>query len=285
VTEDLRRVAEQTFGWQQLRDEQLEAMTHVLAGRDVLVVLPTGAGKSAIYQTPTVLLDGPAVVVSPLIALQLRTARRRAGAGVAGAAHGRGPVRLPVVGATGQAGRGRRARRAGRDALRGGRGALHLVVGTRLPARLAPPRAVIERLGHPPVLALTATAAPPVRDDIAERLGLRDPAQVVAGFDRPNLHLTVQRFTEDADKRNAVTAQVRTLTSGPATRCGLVYTASRKDAESHAEQLARVGVHAAPTAPTPGTPAGGTCRCRTGPPPGRRPTCARWTSTTRRWQR
>ena len=66
--------------------------------------------------------------------------------------------------------------------------------------RLAP---VIERLGHPRVIALTATAALPVRNDIVERLGLREHRQVIASCDRPNLHLAVQRFTEDADKRHS----------------------------------------------------------------------------------
>src|SRR5918999_929411 len=68
--DQLRRGAEETFGWSQLHGEQLEAMEHVMAGNDVLAVLPTGAGKSAIYQVPALLLDGPTLVVSPLIALQ-----------------------------------------------------------------------------------------------------------------------------------------------------------------------------------------------------------------------
>src|SRR5947209_19787969 len=70
MPDQLRRVAEQTFGWLQLRDEQLAAMEQVMAGHDVLAVLPTGAGKSAIYQVPALLLDGPTLVVSPLISLQ-----------------------------------------------------------------------------------------------------------------------------------------------------------------------------------------------------------------------
>ena len=68
--DELCRIAEETFGWTQLRPEQLEAMEPVTDGHDVLAVLPTGAGKSAIYQVPALLLDGPTVVVSPLIALQ-----------------------------------------------------------------------------------------------------------------------------------------------------------------------------------------------------------------------
>ncbi|MFI9813797.1 DEAD/DEAH box helicase [Saccharothrix variisporea] len=67
---ELRRTAEDVFGWSELRPDQLTAMRHVLDGRDTLVVMPTGAGKSAVYQVPAVLRDGPTVVVSPLVALQ-----------------------------------------------------------------------------------------------------------------------------------------------------------------------------------------------------------------------
>jgi len=70
TTRDLQRVAAETFGWHELRPEQLTAMEAVAAGRDVLAVLPTGAGKSAIYQVPAVLQEGPTLIVSPLVALQ-----------------------------------------------------------------------------------------------------------------------------------------------------------------------------------------------------------------------
>ncbi|HEV7961384.1 MAG TPA: DEAD/DEAH box helicase, partial [Actinoplanes sp.] len=66
----LRKVARQLFGWPSLRAGQFKPMRAVLRRRDVLVVLPTGAGKSAIYQIPAVLLPGPTVVISPLLALQ-----------------------------------------------------------------------------------------------------------------------------------------------------------------------------------------------------------------------
>jgi ATP-dependent DNA helicase RecQ len=108
--------------------------------------------------------------------------------------------------------------------------------------RLAP---AVERLGHPRVVALTATAALPVRRDIVHRLGLRDHRVVVASFDRPNLHLAVERFTDDADKRAALITRVRALSADPATRPGLVYAASRKDTTFYAEELARSGVRAA----------------------------------------
>jgi ATP-dependent DNA helicase RecQ len=68
--DNLRQVAAETFGWTELHPEQLEAMDLVMQGRDVLVILPTGAGKSAIYQVPALLIPGPTLIVSPLLALQ-----------------------------------------------------------------------------------------------------------------------------------------------------------------------------------------------------------------------
>jgi ATP-dependent DNA helicase RecQ len=103
--------------------------------------------------------------------------------------------------------------------------------------RLAP---VIERLGHPPVLALTATAAPPTRTDIVERLGMRSHREVIASFDRPNIHLAVSRFQADEDKRHAVVEHV-----AGAGKPGLVYAATRKDTEAYAEALHDHGLRAA----------------------------------------
>ena len=261
---DLRRVADETFGWSQLRDEQLEAMEPVMAGHDVLAVLPTGAGKSAIYQVPALLLDGPTLVVSPLIALQ-RDQRE-------GIEDTRAPEAV-AVNSTQRSGEQKHAWKAIRqgeaeyvflspeqlakdevvDALAELGVSLFVVDEAHCVSawghdfrpdylRLGP---VIERLGHPRVIALTATAALPVRRDIVERLGLREHREVIASFDRPNLHLAVQRFTDDSDKRHSVIRRVRTLTADPATRRGLVYVASRKDTEFYADELAQCGVRAA----------------------------------------
>ncbi|RKT55722.1 RecQ family ATP-dependent DNA helicase [Saccharothrix australiensis] len=262
--DELRRLAADKFGWSHLRDEQLEAMEQVMAGHDVLAVLPTGAGKSAIYQVPALLLDGPTVVVSPLIALQNDQ--------VEGIGDSRAPDAV-VVNSTQRDDE----RRDAWDAVR--RGSAEYVflspeqladddrvdalaaIGVSLfvvdeahcvsawghdfrPDYLRLGR-VVDRLGHPRVVALTATAAPPVRRDIATRLGLRDHREVVASFDRPNLRLAVERSTDDAGKRAAVTAAVRARTADPATRRGLVYVASRKDAERYAGELAGVGARVA----------------------------------------
>ena len=262
--EQLQRVAAETFGWHQLHPEQLEAMELVMEGRDALAVLPTGAGKSAIYQVPALLLNGPTLVVSPLLALQ----RDQVG--------GIEESTAPEAVAVNSSQRTSETRHAW-EALSDGDAEYLFLSPEQLAKdevvdelaqlgvslfvvdeahcvsawghdfrpdylRLAP---VIDRLGHPPVIALTATAALPVRQDIVSRLGLRDHGEVIASFDRPNLRLTVQQASEDRRKRDLVVLHVRTLMADPQTRCGLVYTASRKDAEYYAGELEQAGVMAA----------------------------------------
>ncbi len=256
---DLRRIAEETFGWPRLRDEQLAAMEHLAAGQDVLAVLPTGAGKSAIYQVPALLRDGPTVVVSPLIALQ-----RDQRDGLAESA-------APDAVAVNSAQRARETRDAWAAMDAGAAEYLFLspeqLANDEVLRRLTDAgvslfvvdeahcvsewghdfrpdylrlHEVVERLGHPPVAALTATAAPLVRADIVERLGLREPAVVVAGFDRPNLHLSAAVFTDVDTRRREVVERVAKL-QGP----GLVYCSSRNDTVSYAEALLGRGVRAA----------------------------------------
>ncbi|PXY30784.1 RecQ family ATP-dependent DNA helicase [Prauserella flavalba] len=247
----LRRLARETFGWRDLRPEQLTAMRHVLDGDDVLVVMPTGSGKSAIYQLPTMLLPGPAIVVSPLIALQ----RDQIGSlGEAGA-----PEAVAVNSAQGA----RDTEEAFEAATAGDAEYLFLSpeqlakddVLDRLagsdPALLVVDEAhcvsawghdfrpdylrlrhAAEYVGRPPVLALTATAGGPVRDDIVEKLGLRDPARVVAGFDRPNLHLAARETADDDSRAGTVAEHV-----ARAAKPGLVYTATRRDTERLARLL------------------------------------------------
>ncbi|GGP77720.1 RecQ family ATP-dependent DNA helicase [Saccharothrix coeruleofusca] len=260
----LRRLAADKFGWARLREDQLAAMEQVMAGHDVLAVLPTGAGKSAIYQVPALLLEGPTLVVSPLIALQ----HDQIG--------GIGDSRAPQAVALNSAQRGAERERAW-DAVRDG----HAEYVFLSPEQLAKDDLVaglaelgvslfvvdeahcvsawghdfrpdymrlgqvLDRLGRPRVIALTATAAPPVREDIVTRLGMRDHREVVASFDRPNLHLSVERCVDDPQKRGSATATVVELASDPAVRRGLVYTASRKDTEFYAGELTEAGVRAA----------------------------------------
>ncbi len=263
----LCRIAEEKFGWTQLRPEQLAAMEPLTDGRDVLAVLPTGAGKSAIYQVPAILLDGPTVVVSPLIALQ-RDQRE-------GLADSDAPDAVVVNSAQSAAGTRRAWEKlhAGTaeyvflspeqlandevvDALLAAGVSLFVVDEAHCVSewghdfrpdylRLGP---VIERLGHPPVIALTATAAPPTREDIAARLGLRDHTEVIASFDRPNLHLAGHLFHDDDQRRQEVVERTVELSSrGPGAdgATGLVYCATRKDTAAYVELLRARGVSAA----------------------------------------
>ncbi|WP_433236929.1 RecQ family ATP-dependent DNA helicase [Streptosporangium sp. CA-135522] len=249
----LRAVARKVFGWRDLRPGQLEAMRHLLAGGDALVVMPTGAGKSAVYQVPALLLDGPTVVVSPLIALQRDQ--------VAGLQETDAGGAVAVNSAQPGAEASLEAVRAGRtefvflspeqlakpetvDRLRAARPSLiaideaHCVSAWGHDFRPDYLRLgqVIERLGHPPVVALTATATPSVREEIVTALGLSDVRQIVRGFDRPNLDLEVRRFIGQEDLRRALVEEVASRSG-----LGLVYVATRRAAEEYAEALREAG--------------------------------------------
>ncbi len=100
--------------------------------------------------------------------------------------------------------------------------------------------AAAEALGRPPILALTATAAPPVRAEIVERLGLHDPLVFVRGFDRPNISLAVERFTTPDAKRAGLLDRVVGAAGGPGV--GIVYAATRRIAEDVATALAERGL-------------------------------------------
>ena len=257
--EEVRRLAREAFGFDALRPEQEEAILAVVGGSDALVVMPTGAGKSAIYQLAALVIDGPTVVVSPLVALQHDQV---AGLEAAEA------ERASALNAT--LSKGER-----REVLEGlEEGALEFVFlapeqlsapGTLESLRAARPSLfvvdeahcisewghdfrpdylelgrTIEALGRPTTLALTATASPPVRDEIVNRLGMREPEVIVHGFDRPNLDLAVQTFADEDEKRAALIEAVV-----EAEKPGIVYAATRAHTEEVAAALEARGVRAA----------------------------------------
>ncbi len=259
TAKDIHRVARDDFGYAELKPGQEEAISSILAGRDTLAVIPTGGGKSAIYQIASALLDGPTVVISPLIALQRDQVEAIEGMDVGGAA---------VVNSTEGKGEREDAIEGFRehdvnflfmapeqfndetllDELREAKPALFVVDEAHAVSewghdfrpdylRLG---AVIEALGHPTVLALTATASPPTRDDIVRQLGMHDPAVVVRGFDRPNIWLGVERYHDERAKRDALLEGVEA-----AERPGIVYAATKKHAEEIAEDLRERGIRAA----------------------------------------
>jgi ATP-dependent DNA helicase RecQ len=252
-------LARSALGFRRLRPGQREAVKALLAGRDVLAVLPTGSGKSAIYQLAALQIPGPTLVVSPLVALQRDQVEAIARRHLAGA--GQANTAVPA---------GER-RQAIEDFSQGDLEFLFLApeqlansdtLGHVLAAKpsllvvdeahcistwghdFRPEYARLgdmrEALGRPQALALTATAAPPVRRQIVEGLGLRDPAVVVRGFDRPNIHLAVERFS-DADAKDA--ALIERVAAGER-RPGIVYAATRRRTEELAERLGGAGVAA-----------------------------------------
>ncbi len=256
--ERARRLARDKFGFEDLRPGQEIAIAAVLEHRDTLVVMPTGAGKSAIYQIPAVMISGPTIVISPLIALQRDQAGSLAEQDVAPAAIVNSQQRVSEL------------RQAFRK-LEGGELEFVFMAPEQLHnpetvARLkeASPSlfvvdeahcisewghdfrpdylrlgAAIEELGHPTVLALTATAAPQVREEIIERLGMRDPRVIVRGFDRPNIWLGVETFPGDSAKRAALLDRV-----AEAGRPGIVYVATRRHAEEIGRELGERGENA-----------------------------------------
>ena len=252
----VRRTAEKFFGHTSLLPGQLEAMQALIAGHDVLLISPTGSGKSLSYQVAGVVLEGCTVVVSPLLALQQDQI------------HGLG-IEHPEL-------RAARISSAESEAHRDdvlARARAHEVEFVFLsPEQLAKEEVrralvdvapslvavdeahcvsgwghdfrpdyfrlgeLLEEIGSPRVIAMTATAAPPVRDDIVERLRLRDPEVVVTGFERENLALEVVRVTTAEDQRRVVLETVQNSQGA-----GIVYCRTRRSTEEYAEALEELG--------------------------------------------
>ena len=277
----IRSSAAEVFGWSELRTGQLDAISGVLDGRDTLVVMPTGGGKSAVYQVAGLLLEGVTVVISPLLALE---ADQIAGL----AAHPLAPAAVAVNSLNSaqanrlawvavQSGEARylflspeqlaSAQVQGRLAeLRvalvvvdeahcvASWGAdfrpAYLGIADAVESLTAPRRPDAPTPSRPPLLALTATGSPPVRSEIVARLRLRDPRVLTSGFDRPNLHLAVRRHSHDHERTDAVVAEVLALAGAgapaPTPGTGLVYVATRAQAVQLSDALAAHGLRARP---------------------------------------
>jgi ATP-dependent DNA helicase RecQ len=256
---DLLGQARSRLGFASFRPGQEAAIRAVLEGRDVLAVLPTGGGKSAIYQVAGALLEGATIVVSPLIALQHDQASKRQTVRSGGAA---------IINSSVAEGRQREAfedlaadevefaylapeqlhRPEVLAELRAASPSLFVIDEAHCISewghdfrpdylRLG---AVIEALGRPRILALTATAPPAVRREIAERLHMRDPELVLGDLDRPNIRLAVRCCSTPAAKLRDLTDEVQRLQPP-----GIVYTATRRHAEEVAVALGDAGVNAA----------------------------------------
>jgi ATP-dependent DNA helicase RecQ len=255
--EQLRKILRDYWGFDEFRELQAEAMRAVVAGRDSVVVLPTGGGKSLCFQAPALQLPGLAVVVSPLISLMKDQVDALADCGVAAA----------CVNSTLTTDEKRRVA----DEIRAGR--LKLLYLS--PERLNTPRTLeflqqtpisfiaideahcISEWGHDfrpeyrelrqlkarfPGVALhayTATATPHVRDDIVRELRLESPEVLVGSFDRPNLVYRVQR-------RANLIGQIREVIDRHREDSGIIYCIRRADCEEISATLCDAGYQALP---------------------------------------
>jgi ATP-dependent DNA helicase RecQ len=230
------------FGFTAFRPGQAEAVGAALGGRDLLVVMPTGAGKSLCYQLPALMRADLTIVVSPLVSLMQDQVE-----GLERAVPGRAALVNAQQGAV-----------ANREAVARAR-AGHVKLLYVAPERFASPGFLdalrdvdvglfvvdeahcVSQWGHDfrpdyfrladaarlldarAIVASTATATPQVADDIAARLRLRDPVRVTTGFDRPNLAFAVVPCRGPADKRARLTAAL----ADPAARPAIVYAGTR----------------------------------------------------------
>jgi ATP-dependent DNA helicase RecQ len=254
---DPRRVLREVFGYHEFRGHQAAIVDAALAGRDALVLMPTGGGKSLCYQIPALLRDGVGVVVSPLIALMQDQVGALRELGVSAAflnsSLARGEQQRVI------------------DDLVHGRLKLLYVAPERLVQEEM--RALLERVpisivaideahcvsqwGHDfrqeylalndlrrwfpgvPRMALTATATPPTRDEIVARLELERPEVFVGSFDRPNIRYHVQSKAE-------ARRQLAKFLEGHRGEAGIVYCLSRKKTEETADWLRAQGFDALP---------------------------------------
>jgi ATP-dependent DNA helicase RecQ len=249
----------QHFGFDEFREGQREVIGAILGGKDAVVVMPTGSGKSLCYQLPAMMLDGATLVVSPLIALMKDQVD---------ALHARG---LPATFINSSIPWGEQASRI--DALRRREYKLVYVAPERFRSdrflealrsintslfavdeahcistwghdfrpdylRL---KTVIQSLnrtgGAPQTLALTATATPYVRSDIIQQLGLRNPETFVSGFDRPNLTIDVVHTEREREKIGRIKRLAKTHEGS-----GIIYASTRKAVEQVATALELQGL-------------------------------------------
>ena len=256
--DDARALLRASFGYEDFRPGQETAVGSVLTGRDTMVILPTGGGKSLCFQVPGLLLPGLTVVVSPLISLMkdqvdALTARGLPAAFINStltsaqvsdrmARASRGEIKLLYLaperfdaGTTAQ-----QLRRIGVSLLAVDEAHCISQWGHDFRPSYLRVREVRDALGDPPTIALTATATPHVREDIAQQLALRDPKVIITGFDRKNLTYHVLPARNDAEK-DALLVDTLRQREGLA----VVYASTRKAVERITQMLQRIGVPAA----------------------------------------
>jgi ATP-dependent DNA helicase RecQ len=251
-----QQALEKYFGFREFRDPQGDVISAILNGEDVVVVMPTGGGKSLCYQLPAILLDGVTIVVSPLIALMKDQVDALQARGVSATL-----INSTVPGAE-QRERIRKMRNGEYDLVyiaperfrsRSFVQALGQITISFFAVdeahcisqwghdfrpdyfRLGP---ILKELGSPQTGAFTATATEEVRGDILKRLGLENPRIYIAGFARPNLSFIVTEVQSESDKYDRLRQVIRSH------KTGIVYCATRKRVDEVTEYLKSNGIKA-----------------------------------------
>src|SRR2546427_4133128 len=254
---DLSLLLQDRFGFQEFRPAQKQVIDKVMAAENVLAVMPTGSGKSLCYQLPALALPGLTVVVSPLIALMKdqvdQLSRLALPATVINSTVSReqqrsrleqaiaGRIKLLFVAPERFQSDDSRARREKSRVSLFAVDEAHCISfwGHDFRPDYLRLRHVVPELKSPPVLALTATATPAVRSDILAQLGVAHAAQIVSGFDRPNLYLEVREVATNQEKIRAIMELARWAP------LGIVYAGTRKNVEEIYGNLRRAGIEAA----------------------------------------
>ncbi len=243
------------FGFEDFREGQREVIGSILEGKDAVVVMPTGSGKSLCYQLPAMILDGATLVVSPLIALMKDQVD---------ALHARGLPATFINSSISES-----EQRARIESLRRREHKLVYVAPERfrssrfnsalqqIPISLFAVdeahcistwghdfrpdylrlKNVIRSLGKVQTLALTATATPYVRSDIIQQLGLNQPQTFVSGFDRPNLSIEVVHTEKEKEKISRIRALAQNIRGS-----GIIYASTRKAVEQVGAKLKAVNL-------------------------------------------
>ncbi len=245
-----RDALQQFFGFTDFREGQADVIETVLAGQDAVVVMPTGGGKSLCYQLPALIMDGVAMVVSPLIALMKDQVDQLSSRGIP-STFINSSISLREINERLSGVRMNRYRLlyVAPERFRS-ESFIQAIAEVKIrlfavdeahcishwghdfrPDYLRLKQAV-ELLGRPQVIALTATATPQVRADIVAQLGLTESKVFVAGFDRPNLALRVVHTKTEKDKLAILKRLIADSTGS-----GIIYTSTRKAAEQIAARL------------------------------------------------
>ncbi len=258
---NLNKLLKQYFGFDTFKGDQEKIIRNVLAGKDTFVLMPTGGGKSLCYQLPSLIMEGTAIVISPLIALMknqvdvvngiseenglahyLNSSLNKAAIDQVRSDILSGKTKLLYVAPESL------TKEENVDFLKSVKISFYAVDeahcisewGHDFRPEYRRIRPIINEIGKAPVIALTATATDKVRTDIKKNLGILDSTEFKSSFNRPNLYYEVRPKTRDIDKQI-----IKFIRQNPG-KSGIIYCLSRKKVEELAAVLQANDIKAAP---------------------------------------